>query len=249
MNLRILASVVLVKLLVFSSSTVQASNPQAIPVLNDAYVQDITPFESYGHVSYLKVSDSQVGLSLAFLMFNLSEVSYTFNASSEVKLQLRVLNITSPHNIGVHWYVNNTWNEENWTFNDLIGTYMTDEAESIITISSNGSWYEWTVTEFIYDAMQQLRFDRLTLVLQAEKDSPGENDYVLFYSKDQNRTVYWPQLIFSYRSPASNPPYTSILIILGFVAVAGVAFMVYRFSRKRQKYYRKSRFQKSVKRD
>lgn len=247
MNIKILSSI-LVALLVFSSSMVGASSPQTVIVSNDAHVEVNVPSENFGRSPYLKIADTDSEWSFAFLMFNLSGVSYTFNASSEIKLQLRVLNVTSPHVVGVHWCANNTWNEDNLTFDSQHEFPITTQYESAVTVSSGNSWYEWTVTEFVSDAMQKLHFDKLTLVLEAENSFEGDN-YVLFYSKDQDLSEYRPRLVFSYSPYLVNPLDTYLKIAAASVVIIGSVFVVYMFSKKRRRkgYYRKSRFQQSVK--
>jgi uncharacterized membrane protein len=232
-------------LLIFSPSVGKASNPKIVTASSDTYVAATAPSTAFGRENYLEVADSQAGLSLAFLMFNLSGLSYVFNASSEIKLQLRVFNVTSPHVIGVYWCLNNTWNEDNLTFEDISHFIKSDLPENVASVAVGHSWYEWTVTYFAWNATQQRHFDMLTLVLQVEQ-SREENDFVLFYSKDQDLLEYRPQLVFSYKS--SSPDITPY-IIFASVVLAGIILVAYWFlrKRKREKYYGKSRFQhKSV---
>jgi len=248
MSLKALSSVVLVALLVFSCSIVKATDVQLVLVSDDTYIVDYDTYSNFGRELYLKVADSTAELSLAFLMFNLSGISYAFNASSEIKLKLRCYNVTLPQFIGVHWCLNNTWNEENLTFDSIHDFETSDYAESIVNISNN-NWYEWIVTDFVRNAMQQ-HFDRLTLVLQAEVGS-DEDDYVFFYSKDYNLQGVCPQLVFSYKSSATGSLDATPIVILVSIVVAVVGIIAYGFSRKRkrEKYHRILRFQqKSVKR-
>lgn len=85
MSIKVLSSTVLVTLLIFSSFTVEASNSQTVIVSDDACVEAYVPLENFGHDPYLKVAESDAWLTFAFLMFNLSGISYAFNASSEIK--------------------------------------------------------------------------------------------------------------------------------------------------------------------
>lgn len=154
----------------------------------------------------------------------------------------------------MHWCLNNTWDESNLTFESqhMFSISTVHPWGSVVSVSSNNTWYEWTVTDIVYDAMQE-NSDRLTLVLQVEAyDSSNENDYVLFDSKDQNLAANVPQLLFSYKSPTTNPTGIITLTILVSVVVVGIiVFATYKSSKKRRKgkYYRKPRLQqKSVKR-
>jgi hypothetical protein len=241
LNFKILTPVILTILLIFSSSVGKAS-PKIVTASSDTYVVANAPSSSFGRENYLEVADSKAAFSLAFLMFNLSGLSYVFNASSEIKLQLCVFNVTSPHVIGVYWCLNNTWNEDNLTFEDIGHFVKSDLPESVASVAAGNSWYEWAVTYFVWNATQQGHFDRITLVLQVEQ-SRQENDFVLFYSKDQDLLEYRPQLVFSYKS--SSPDITPY-IILASVVLAGIILVAYWFSRKRkrEKYYGKSRFQR-----
>jgi hypothetical protein len=238
---------ILVTLFISSFYTVNASNPQTVIALADTYIEVYTPDYTFGREPYLKVADSNASISFTFLMFNLSGISYDLNASSEIKLRLYCLNVTSPHFIGVHWCLNNTWNEETLTFEPIINFSVSNYPENVVSVSSSNNWHEWIVTDSVSGAMQQMHSDMVTFVLRVESSHAG-NDYVFFYSKDQNfkSRDYRPQLVFSYKSYVINPLDTYLKIISVSVVVAGVIFVAYRFSRKRkrEKHSRKSRFQR-----
>jgi len=108
------------------------------------------------------------------------------------------------------------------------------------------------VTEFISDAIQQMHFDKITLVLKvAPQGSRDQNNYALFHSIDPDLPEYRPQLVFSYKPLTTNPFDTTVKIAAGLPVVAGAAIVIYIFWRRKRKskYYRKPRFQqKNVKR-
>jgi hypothetical protein len=237
-------SLILVILLTFFSFSVEASNVQTVMVLGDTYVEAYALSSAFGREPYLRVAESESSISFAFLMFNLSGVSYVFNASSEIELRLYCHNVTSPYVTGVHWCLNNTWNEDTLTFESIQNFSRSDKPESVVTVSSNNTWYEWTVTGFVGHAMQQpAPLDKITLVLQAENSVSGD-DYVFFYSKDQNLPQYYPRLVFSYKSSVINPNPMDTYLKVGLVSVvvAGIILVAYRFSRKKK---RKGSFRKS----
>lgn len=247
MNLKILTPIILATLFISSPSTVNASSPQPVIALADTYIEAYLPDSTFGGEPYLRVADSNASISFTFLMFNLSGISYNFNVSSEIKLRLYCLNVTSPHIIGVHWCLNNTWNEETLTYESPRNFSVSDYPENVVVVSSSNSWHEWIVTESVSGAIQQMQSDMITFVLRVESSHAG-NDYVFFYSKDQNLRFrdYRPQLVFSYRSNVINPLGTYLTIASASIAIVGVIFVAYKFSRKRkrQRYSRKSRFQR-----
>lgn len=241
MNLKILASTFLIILLVFSPSIAKAPNPQTVMALDDTFVVDKDPNSAYGEEPYLIVANSdEGGLAFAFMMFNLSEVSYTFNASSDVKLRLRCLNTTSPHVISVHWCLNNTWNGNNLTFVSSVNFSVATLMESFVNVFSNDAWYEWTVTQTVHAAFEN-GYNKLTLVLKVEGTHTGF-EYAAFYSKEASPVGNGPRLVFTYLTP-SNSMDTAIKILFASSVVGGIIIVAYRFSRKREKYHKKSRFQ------
>ena len=247
MNLKILVSAFLMTLLVFSPSIVKASYPQTVMAMDDTFVIDQEVDSVFGNDPYLVVANSSEGLAFAFLMFNLSGVSYEFNASSVVRLRLRCFNATSLHVISVRWCLNNTWNENNLTFVSSGHLSVATLAESYVNVFSNDVWYEWTVTQTVHAAFAN-SYNKLTLVLKVESNHTGY-EYVSFYSKETPPLSDGPRLVFTYFTP-SNSMDTTIKIAFASIVIVGIIFVAYRFSKKkkREKYYRKSRFQKSVRR-
>jgi hypothetical protein len=224
----------LIFLLAFSSFSTKASNVQTVPPLADTYVEAYAFDTVFGGQAYLRVANSRASLAIAFLMFDLSGVSYVFNASSDVELYLYCHNVTLPYAIGVHWCLNNTWNEDTLAFDSIRNLTRSNSPESVVTVSSNNTWYKWTVTFFVGSVMQQRASpDRITLVLEPE-NSGGENDTVSFYSKDQSLTQYYPQLVFSYKDMI-NPLYTYLEVGSGFVILAGIILVAYRFSGRKKR--------------
>jgi hypothetical protein len=235
-------SLFLVFLLAFCSFSVKASSVQTVTVSADTFVDSYGADHAFGQEPYVRVADSYASIALAFLMFNLSGVSYVFNASSDVELRLFCCNVSSPHIIvGAHWCVNNTWSEDTLAFDSISDFSRSNSPESVVAVSSNYTWYSWTVTDFVRWAMQQpALLDTITLVMEPENTVSG-NYTMSFYSKDQSLTQYYPQLVFSYKD-MMNPMYTYLEAGFAFVAVAGIAVVVYRSSarRKRKKSARKS---------
>lgn len=247
MNLKILASAFLMTLLIFSPSIAKASTPQTVMAMDDTFVVDQEVDSVFGDDPYLVVANSFEGLAFAFLMFNLSGVSYEFNASSVVRLALRCFNATSLHVIGVYWCLNNAWNENNLTYVSSGNLRVAKLVESYVSIFSNDAWYEWTVTQTVRAAFAN-GYNKLSLVLKVESTHTGY-EYVSFYSKEASPVgEYGPRLVFSYFTP-SNFMDIAIKIVFASIVIIGIIIVAYRFSKKkkREKYYRKSRFQhKSV---
>lgn len=245
MNIKILASIFLITLLVFSPSAVKASYPQTVMALDDTFVVGEDSYSTFGEELYLAVANSSQGLAFTFLMFSLSGVLYEFNTSSVVRLRLRCFNATSPHVIGVYWCLNNTWNENNLTYIFSLDFLVITLAESVVSVSSSDVWYEWTVNQTVHAAFAN-GYDKLTLVLKVESTHTGD-EYVSFYSKETPPLGNGPRLIFTYFTP-SNFMDTAIKITFASIVIIGIIIVAYRFSKKkkREKYYRKSRFQKSV---
>jgi hypothetical protein len=235
------ASLILLILLTFFSSSVEASNVQTVMVLGDTYVEAYALTSVFGREPYLRVADSNASLSLVFLMFDLSRITYVFNASSEIELRLYCHNVTSPYVIGVHWCLNSTWSEDTLSFESVQNFSRSDKPESIVAVSSHNTWYDWVVTGFVSQAMQQpASLDEITLALEAENSVSGDY-YVYFYSKDQNLSQYYPQLVFSYKSSVTNPMDMYLEVGLVSVVAAGIILVAYWFSRKRK---RKGHFRK-----
>jgi hypothetical protein len=229
-------------LLVFSSLSVKASSVQTVTVSADTFVDSYGADHTFGREPYVRVAYSYASIALGFLMFDLSGISYVFNASSDVKLRLYCYNVSSPHIIvGAHWCLNNTWSEDTLAFDSISDFSRSNNPESVVTVSSNNTWYSWTVTGFVSGALQQPASpDRITLVMEPENTVNG-NYTMLFYSKDQSLTQYYPQLVFSYKD-VTNPMYTYLGAGLAFVVVAGTVLVAYRFSerKKRKRPARKS---------
>jgi hypothetical protein len=223
---------ILLILLAFFSFSVEASNVQTAPILGDTYVDSYAVGQAFGQEPYLKVAESNKSLSFAFLMFDLSGISYVFNASSEIELRLYSHNVTSPYIVGVHWCLNNTWDEDTLTFVSIQNFSRSDNPESVVIVSSNNTWCDWTVTSFVNSAMHQpVPFDNITLVLEAEDSGSGS---VYFCSNDQNSSRYYPQLVFSYKSPVTN--LMNAYFGVGFVSVAAavIVLVAHRFSGKKR---------------
>lgn len=240
MKHKILIPPILLILLVSSSLIANASEPKTITPLADTYVDAWNPNSAYGDIDSLEVSDYASGLCIASLMFDLSEVSHVLNASSEIKLRLYCFSVASPHIVGVHWCVNNTWNEENLTFASLSGFSRT-APESVVKVTSP-EWYEWKVTNFVSKAVEE-NYEKITLTLEVE--DPLEGTAASVYASKDQKTQEWlkysPQLVFTYLEPKANSLDTITKVALGLTATAAIAFLAYKLSKRRT---RKKRHQK-----
>ena len=240
MKHKILIPPILLILLVSSSLIANASEPETITSLADTYVDALNANSAYGDRDYLEVSDYASGLCIASLMFDLSEVSHVLNASSEIKLRLYCFSVASPHIVGVHWCVNNTWNEENLTFASFSGFFRT-APESVVKVTSP-EWYEWKVTNFVSKAVEE-NYEKITLTLEVEDPLEG-TARSLYASKDQTTQEmrgYSPQLVFTYLEPKANSMDTITKVALGLTATVAIAFLAYKLSKRRT---RKKRHQK-----
>ena len=239
---KILVPTILLILFVSSSFITNASKPETIIPLADTYVNDFSLNSNYGERDYLEVSENAIdGLSIVALMFDISKVSYNFNATSEIKLRLYCFNFTSPHIVGVHWCANNTWNEENVTF-VIFGGFSRTAPESAVGVTSIDFWYEWKVTNIVRKAMEE-NYENITLTLEVE-DPLGGIALSRFASKDQTfqeMREYSPQLVFTYLEPKANSMDTITKVALGLTATAAIAFLAYKLSKRRT---RKKRHQK-----
>jgi len=231
------AFAILLILFVPSPLITKASESETILPLADTYVDAFSVNSAYGERDYLEVSDYASGLSITALMFDISKVSHVLNASSEVKLRLYCFDPQnqppSRHVVGVHWCVNNTWNEENLTFVSFGGFFRT-AAEDAVIVDSIDVWYEWKVTNFVSKAMEE-HCEKITLTLEVE--DPLNGTARSFYaSKDQTspeRREYSPQLVFTYPEPHTNPLDIPIKVTLGLTVIGAIVFLTYKFSKGR----------------
>ena len=131
--------------------------------------------------------------------------------------------------------MNNTWNEDTLTFANV--SYFSRTApENIIMVSSESTWYEWNVTDFVRIAIRE-NFEKVTLVLEANETVEG-NFLAMFYSKDQqdlSLNEYSPQLVFTYHDVGGVSPDMTSKVILGVLATVGIFFVAYRFLKKSAK--------------
>ncbi len=228
---RILAPTILLILFVSSSLIAGASKPETIMPLADTYVDLKETTRPHGDRDYLEVSEHASGLSIILLMFDLSKVSHVLNASSEIKLRLYCFNVSSPHIVGVHWCVNNTWNEENLTFVSFGGFFKTDPGD-FVRVDSIDVWCEWKVTNFVSKAMEE-NYEKITLTLEVISPTEG---MAWFASKDQTspeRREYSPQLVFTYLEPKANFTNTLIIVASVLTVTVAIAFLAYKFSKRR----------------
>lgn len=232
MKHKILAPTILLILFVSSSLTANASEPEKITPLEDTYVDAFSVDSAYGDRDYLEVSDYASGLSIITLMFDISKVSHVLNASSEIKLRLYCFYVASPHIVGIHWCINNTWNEENLTFISFSGFFRTNP-EDVAKVDSIDVWYEWNVTNFVRKAVEE-NYKKITLTLEV-KDTLEGTARSFFASKDQTTQEmheYSPQLAFTYTETETNPLDTIIIVALGLTVTVAIVFLAYKFSKR-----------------
>lgn len=220
--------IILLILFVPPFSTANTSEPEKITPLADTYV-DLLADSNYGQEDHLEVSEHEMYFSIIFLMF---DISHILNAPSEVKLRLYCYLVDSPHVVGVHWCVNNTWNEENLTRISYKGFRKTDPEDAII-VNSIAVWYEWKVTNFIIKAIEE-NYKKITLTLEVEDPLKGiaRSRYA---SKDQSDggQEFSPQLVFTYLEPQTNPLDIPTKVALGLTVTVAIAFLAYKFSKRR----------------
>lgn len=231
MKHKILAPTILLILFVSSSLISNASEPETIIPLADTYVDAFSADSPYGDRDYLEVSDYASGLSIITLMFDISKVSHALNASSEIKLRLYCFYVASPHIVGIHWCVNNTWNEENLTFVSFSGFYRTNP-EDVVRVDAIDVWYEWNVTNFVRNAVEE-NYEKITLTLEV-KDTLEGPARSLFASKDQTPQdrEYSPQLVFTYTKTETNSLDIIIIVASGLTATAIIVFLAYKLSKR-----------------
>lgn len=228
MKHKILTSTILLILFVSSALTANASEPETIIPLADTYVDAFSVDSTYGDRDHLEVSDYASGLSIIALMFDISKASHVLNASSKIKLRLYCFYVASPHIVGVHWCVNNTWNEENLTFVSFSGFFRTNP-EDVVRVDSKDVWYEWNVTNFVRKADEE-NYEKITLTLEV-KDTLEGTARSLFASKDQTPQdrEYSPQLAFTYTETETNSPDTTIIVAIGLTVTVAIVFLAYVF--------------------
>jgi hypothetical protein len=216
---------------------VRATEPQTIYPVGDTYVDASSSITAHGLEQYLKVSDNKAGeLSIALLMFDLSGISHYSNVSFDAKLRLCGLSVNSSYDIGVHWCVNNTWNEDTLTF-DNFSYFSRTKPESVVTLplGSQNFWYEWVVTDFVSAAIRE-KHQNISLALEAEETVLG-NGFVMFYSKDQQQLppTYNPQLVFTYHDVGGVSLGMTGEVVFGVLVMAGIIFVAYKFLKKPSK--------------
>jgi len=241
MKHKIPALTILLILLVSPPHITDASEPETIIPLEDTYIDAFSFNATYGERDYLEVSEYASGLCIAFLMFDISDVSHVLNASSEIKLRLYCFFVDAPHIVGVRWCVNNTWNEENLNAQRAGGFSRTD-AEDAAMVDSGEDWYEWKVTNFVTQATEE-NYEKITLTLEVEDPLQGVAR-ALYASKDQTTQEwleYSPQLVFTYLEPEANSPDITIMVALGLAVAIVIALLTYTLSKRRTRKRRHAR--------
>jgi hypothetical protein len=228
--------------LLFSCLNVKATEPQTVYPLADTYVDASSPSTAHGQEEWLKISDNKAGgLSIALLMFNLSEAPHDSNVPFEAKLRLYGMAVNASYVIGAHWCVNNTWNESTLAFVNF--TYFSrTKPESVATLPLvyKLDWYEWDVTDFVSAAIRE-KYENITFALEAEETVLG-SAFAIFYSKDQQQLppTYNPQLVFTYQNTGGTSLNLIGEVTFGVLVTAGIIYVAYRFLKKQDK--RRRRF-------
>ena len=223
----------------------RAIEPQTVYPVGDTYVDSASVSAVHGLEEYLKVSDNNIGISVALLMFDLSGVSHDSNVSFEAKLRLCGLSVNSSYVIGAHWCVNNTWNEDTFTFVNFSYFFRTkpESETTILPLGSEDVWYEWVVTDFVRTAIRE-KYENITFGLEAEEAVQG-NGFAMFYSKDQQQVPppYGnPQLVFTYHDIGGISLDMIGEVVFGVLVTAGIIFMAYRLLNKPGKKRRRSSY-------
>lgn len=230
--------IILLILFVSPPPIVNASDHETLTPIADTYVDLLTINSSYGQEDHLEVSEYPPQyFSITFLMF---DISHILNAPSEAKLRLFCYYVDSPHVVGVHWCVNNTWNEENLTRATFSGFKRT-AVEDYATVDSIAIWYEWKVTNFVNQAMEE-DYEKITLTLEVLDPLEGIARS-RFASKDQQSPEYSPQLVLTYLKPDTNPPHLILIAAVALTVTATIIFLAYRLSKrpKQKTIHRKKR--------
>lgn len=234
MEHKILAFIILLLLFFSPLPTANALELKTITPIADTYVDVQAVNSTFGQRDYLEVSEHATGFSIALLMFDLSEVSHVPNAPSEITLRLYCFYVASPHIIGAHWCVNNTWNEENLTFVSF-GKFFRTNPESVVKVDSMEVWYEWKVTNLVSNATEE-NYEKITLALEV-KDPLEGMARSLYASRDQptqEMREYSPQLVFAYLEPKANSLGTIIILASGLTVTIAIVFLAYKFSKRRK---------------
>ncbi len=225
-NHRILASIIFLTLFIYPSLIVKAMETETILPIADTYVELLVD-STRGQESHLEVSEYPPQyFSITLLMFDISQIP---NVPSEAKLRLYCYLVDSPHAVGVHWCVNNTWNEENLTRDTFKGFERT-AVEDYVIVDSIAIWYEWKVTNFVSEAMEE-DYEKITLTLEILDPLEGIARS-RFASKDQDMPELGPQLVFTYLEPKADSLDPIIIVASGLAVIVAVALIAYKFSKR-----------------
>ena len=212
--------------------------PQTVTPLADTYVDSSSVSTAHGLEEYLKVSDNNIGMCIALLMFSLSGVSRNSNVTFEAKLRLFGCTSNLTYVIGAHWCANNTWNEETFAFVNF-SSFVRTRSESNVTVGSENVWHEWVVTDLVNIAMRE-NYENITFGLEAEQTVQG-NAFAIFYSREQQQLppTYNPQLVFTYHDITGSDGGVSLdtigKVVFGGLVTAGIVFIAYRSLKKTPK--------------
>lgn len=231
MKQTILSLAVVLILLLHLPSFAETSETETLIPIADTYVDVQAINSTFGQMDFLQVSDYASEFSIVALMFDISRIN---EAPSEAKLRLYCFDIGSRHVVGVHWCVNNTWNEENLAF-ILLGKFFKTNPEDAIIINSKDAWYEWKVTDFINEALEE-NYEKISLTLEVE-DPLGGMALSRFASKDQPWQEYSPRLVFTYLNSESetDPLDIPVKVAIGLAATVTIVFLGIRFSKRHTK--------------
>jgi hypothetical protein len=157
---------------------------------NDAYVENTHASTNYGSIGNLRVGyESSYGIDRSYLKFNLTSIQgKKVNAASLVLYPVPPLG--SPV-VNLYWVPDNSWKESTITWNNKpAGTTLLGSKTP-----SGSNKITFNVTNYINTSQTQNSF----LLMEN-----GENDFVMFYSKDQGNADIAPYLQITYETASCN---------------------------------------------
>lgn len=248
----ILTFVIGIVVLALIAGSAHCNDSKTLAPIADTYVNDSAGFygstENYGSSTYLEVSNTPRfplanGVSIAFLMFNLTDIPSNVTIET-VELRLYSDMVAQTYAVSAYYCPDNSWTEFTLTYRNMPS--YSDTVLDTVNVVSYNKWYEWNVTSAVLSALQ-VQSNRLSLALGGDFHAGSTAGSVWFYSRDQldfplfSTTQYEPQLVISYKGTTQNPtPQTPIwgyaiaaLILFGVPVI--VIVLVVRFIIKRRK--------------
>lgn len=154
-------------------------NPIADSYVSSAYGESGSNFGGKGYMQVADSGNMYTGECLAFLKFDLGEISSTAQISSAT-LELHTgAYVTSTHTISVHYCTDDSWTELGISYGNH-PSFSSTIIDSAI-VASTGECYEWNVISCVRTTLDSDKV--LTLVLSG--DFHESADWVWFHSRDQ----------------------------------------------------------------